>query len=158
MVQRSAGVPALDYLLRLKSKAVLVVISTFFAVVSGLNIASAATGCYASSCTGKNPATMRCPGTTLDEYMDGSLRIELRYSRACDAGWARSSYTVGNAGSIENVVIEGWTSATGGTRKYAYSTQAFNGSYTEMIAFNWWVRACNGLISSEENENCTKRH
>ncbi|MDJ0342670.1 DUF2690 domain-containing protein [Streptomyces sp. H10-C2] len=50
--------------------------------------ASAATSCYASNCTGLDPAATICANdaTTVDIGFTG---IELRYSPTCRAAWAR---------------------------------------------------------------------
>ncbi|MFF2073874.1 DUF2690 domain-containing protein [Kitasatospora sp. NPDC058162] len=62
--------------------------------------ASAATSCYASSCTGKDPATTTCANDAITVSTDGDL--ELRYSPSCRAAWARDR----NADAGESVSIK----------------------------------------------------
>src|ERR1051325_10284670 len=74
--------------------------------------ASATPGCYASTCTGKDPNAMGCTAT--DIWTTGTANtegyMELRKSTNCWAAWvrytgARSDWTGG---------VEGWTSQYGG--------------------------------------------
>lgn len=55
--------------------------------------AHAAGGCYGASCNGLDPAAEGCSG---DAYTAASVStpqgfVELRYSRSCNANWARIS-------------------------------------------------------------------
>ncbi|MER7848695.1 DUF2690 domain-containing protein [Kitasatospora sp. NPDC096077] len=69
--------------------------STLALVASGLlfasGTASAATSCYASSCTGLDPSTTICQNDakTVD-YTAPDGDAELRYSPTCRAAWARA--------------------------------------------------------------------
>ncbi|MEU4119144.1 DUF2690 domain-containing protein [Kitasatospora sp. NPDC028055] len=63
--------------------------------------ASAATSCYASSCTGKDPATTTCANDAITVSTNGDL--ELRYSPSCRAAWARDRNAVpGESVGIQN--------------------------------------------------------
>jgi len=68
------------------------------AVVAGLLLLAAGIGsvsaasCSGSACAGKNPQTMGCSSDAVTKgnvYSQGILTVEIRYSRACDAWWAR---------------------------------------------------------------------
>ncbi|MFB7619383.1 DUF2690 domain-containing protein [Kitasatospora sp. NPDC056181] len=79
----------------LRRRAATVFAATTLAVAGGLTLApaaSAASSCYASSCTGLDPASTTCQ---YDAYTAryGTVAgrgIELRYSPSCRAVWARS--------------------------------------------------------------------
>ncbi|MDV9193477.1 DUF2690 domain-containing protein [Streptomyces sp. SR27] len=51
--------------------------------------ASAATSCYGSDCTGKDPSTTVCQNDARTVATTG-LGVELRYSPTCRAAWART--------------------------------------------------------------------
>ncbi|MFD5461566.1 DUF2690 domain-containing protein [Kitasatospora sp. NPDC127059] len=79
--------------------------ATLALAVSGAMLAagpaSAATSCYASSCTGLDPATTTCANDAITVSTDGPL--ELRYSPSCRAAWARDRNAVaGESVSIQN--------------------------------------------------------
>ncbi|MFJ8473344.1 DUF2690 domain-containing protein [Kitasatospora sp. NPDC094011] len=70
--------------------------STLALVASGLlfasGTASAATSCYASSCTGLDPASTICQNDAVTvRYTAPDGDAELRYSPTCRAAWARAS-------------------------------------------------------------------
>ncbi|MFJ4187198.1 DUF2690 domain-containing protein [Kitasatospora sp. NPDC089509] len=73
--------------------------------------ASAATSCYASSCTGLDPATTTCANDAVTVLTDGPL--ELRYSPSCRAAWARDQHAVpGESVSIRNHQGDYWDYGT----------------------------------------------
>ncbi|MER7845019.1 DUF2690 domain-containing protein [Kitasatospora sp. NPDC096077] len=73
--------------------------------------ASAATSCYASSCTGLDPATTTCANDAVTVSTDGNL--ELRYSPSCRAAWARDKYAVvGESVSVRNHQGDSWDYST----------------------------------------------
>lgn len=99
-------------------------------------------GCVGSSCTGKNPNTLGCgndvytvatkvPGT-------GGPMVELRYSPACQAYWAR----------FESPVDINWRIRVQGRKSDGtYVTYLANGSpksqpYTLMVGTDLPARAC----------------
>ncbi|MFD9686074.1 DUF2690 domain-containing protein [Kitasatospora sp. NPDC059088] len=96
--------------------------STLALALSGIALgsapASAATTCYAASCTGLDPASTVCQNdaTTL---LTADTGVELRYSRTCRAVWARMKgtsaghkYVVRNTNNEERTVTAG---SSGGT-------------------------------------------
>ncbi|WP_405657842.1 DUF2690 domain-containing protein [Streptomyces sp. NBC_00079] len=90
-------------------------------------LAASSVGCVASGCTGKDPIQMGCSSdaVSLDTVSDDpwGITLELRWSNACQASWARLSgadsnvYEVGliNSNGDEQVwhpaagVTSGWT-------------------------------------------------
>lgn len=60
--------------------------------------------CFADSCTGKNPKLAGCGGDSWTAALteSGSVYIELRYSDACKAAWARISWA--KPGDIAQIV------------------------------------------------------
>lgn len=60
-------------------------------LVTGIGSISAA-DCKGSSCNGRNPQTMGCSSDAVTKgnvYSTDALTVEMRYSKACDAWWAR---------------------------------------------------------------------
>ena len=51
-------------------------------------------GCVGAGCRGKNPAAMGCDrdARTLAVTRDANFKVELRYSKQCNARWARTSF------------------------------------------------------------------
>ncbi|MDV9193478.1 DUF2690 domain-containing protein [Streptomyces sp. SR27] len=106
--------------------------------------ASAATSCYASTCSGLDPATTICQNdatTVRDNYFPG---VELRYSPTCRAAWAR--YSRGAEFSF-TVSVERRDSTAKYTTPY-YGNGAT--VWTQMINdANLQARACGRLPSNE---------
>ena len=121
-------------------------------------------GCYDTGCKGRNPSTSGCGGDarTLEEFTDGSFRVELRYSPACYAAWTRITTRSGTPGSFCNATfgqIRGYDIAYD-TRKGVYGTQAAcpGQSFTAMWPFSDGVRACVSYYWYDgEPKYCTAR-
>ncbi|MER7850763.1 DUF2690 domain-containing protein [Kitasatospora sp. NPDC096077] len=69
---------------------------------AGATPAFAATSCYASSCSGLNPANTTCASDarTIDTSV---LGVELRYSPSCRAAWARRSAGMNGIGDTISI-------------------------------------------------------
>jgi len=110
--------------------------------------AAAAIGCYADTCTGRDPDKMNCTdGTTIASFSLGAnFYVELRLSVACYAAWARVTNTWYANGGSQNLFVEidGHPCGTSSSCTDVYKgQQAFYGTdWTDMISFNDWVRAC----------------
>ncbi|WP_415923663.1 DUF2690 domain-containing protein [Streptomyces scabiei] len=84
--------------------------------------------CSGKDCEGKDPETMGCIGDlvrTADEATVGTARVEVRYSRTCQAAWARIT---GAAQGDEVQVAAGMT-----RQSAAVETAGDNIAYTLMI-------------------------
>ncbi|MFJ9775500.1 DUF2690 domain-containing protein [Kitasatospora sp. NPDC101157] len=79
--------------------------------------ASAATSCYASSCTGLDPAATTCAGDAITVSQNGPL--ELRYSPSCRAIWGR------DVAGIPGDFLEVYSDAGGRQTATWYSTGRF---------------------------------
>jgi hypothetical protein len=126
-------------------------VGTLFLVIVPPTAAQAA-GCWENACTGRNPSTMGCGNdawtTTSVTPVGGGPAVELRHSAVCNAVWARSdpywSFSVQGA------------NAKGGPPVLSYTNGG--GSYTLMIGFNYWVRACikpAGYSNDQSSWTCT---
>jgi uncharacterized protein DUF2690 len=72
--------------------------------------AHAATSCYASSCTGLDPASTTCQDDAETIYTGDVTDVELRYSPSCRAAWAR----------VRNSPLSGYITVTN-SRGQSYS-------------------------------------
>lgn len=106
--------------------------SLLLAATAGLTLAApahaATASCYASSCTGLDPAATTCQNDarTLLYGASGDTSIELRYSPSCRATWARLTYSRGT-GFIEVKNSKG---------QYERASVTYTGSgkvYTRMV-------------------------
>ncbi|MFJ9610167.1 DUF2690 domain-containing protein [Kitasatospora sp. NPDC101176] len=86
--------------------------------------ASAATSCYASSCTGLDPANTTCANDAITVSTDGPL--ELRYSPSCRAAWARDR----NAVPGENVAVQ---NHPGQSADYSTTTYSGGAIWSAMV-------------------------
>jgi hypothetical protein len=119
--------------------------------------AAAGVGCdYNRSCTGKDPQAMGCSADayTMDSVTPagGGTSVELRYSPACFAVWARD-------------FDEGWEFSTQGSTTNGgrpIVTEVLNGgSWTAAVSFKLWTRACvrpAGYPQDESTWSCTNWH
>jgi Protein of unknown function (DUF2690) len=111
---------------------------------AGLNPTSSAApsaqdeaACKGESCTGEDPRIYGCDKDADDlESTLGPVKVQLRYSRACEAAWARvstssSSYTP-------------WIEAAITLGGHPVRHYPINGGswYSPMVSFHYWVRAC----------------
>ena len=109
--------------------------------------ANAATSCSYEQCNGMDPNQTVCASDayTLDSFWQNNILFELRYSGTCHAAWARAT---GNGRGACNgwtdddgLQVEGSTNESSIALSYyrcIYSGQ----SWTQMIGFHYWVRAC----------------
>jgi hypothetical protein len=130
--------------------------------------ASAAPGCYRDSCSGKDPAAMGCTAdaVTLDHLYYGSIRIDMRYSRACSAAWTRSNNPIESQNTLFSQIIA--YSCGSRDRETAracrvgvYGNQVQDGvRWTQMWSYRYWVRSCfNEHWSTDVNPvSCTDPH
>ncbi|WP_374200593.1 DUF2690 domain-containing protein [Streptomyces sp. ATCC 21386] len=106
--------------------------------------------CSGKDCDGKDPETMGCIGNlvrTTDEATIGTTRVEVRYSKACQAAWARIT---GAAQGDEVQVAVGKTKQTA-----AIEAAGDNIAYTQMVAVKdaGEATACATLASGQKG--CT---
>jgi hypothetical protein len=62
-------------------------------LVSTMAAVSPAKAACSGSCVGQDPQATGCStgATTLAEFTDGDIRVEMRYSSACDMAWTRAT-------------------------------------------------------------------
>ncbi|WP_371577530.1 DUF2690 domain-containing protein [Streptomyces sp. NBC_01314] len=106
--------------------------------------------CSGKDCDGKDPETMGCIGNlvrTADEATVGTTRVEVRYSKTCQAAWARIT---GAAQGDEVQVAVGRTKQTA-----AIEAVGDNIAYTQMITVKdaGEATACVTLASGQKG--CT---
>ncbi|WP_326578402.1 XRE family transcriptional regulator [Streptomyces sp. NBC_00481] len=106
--------------------------------------------CSGKDCDGKDPETMGCIGSlvrTTDEATVGTTRVEVRYSKTCQAAWARIT---GAAQGDEVQVTVGRTKQTA-----AIEAAGDNIAYTQMITVKdaGEATACATLASGQKG--CT---
>lgn len=120
--------------------------------------AAHAAGCYAASCTGKDPVAEGCTGATTvlsNSAEGGQFVIELRYSAACDAYWARATINEPSDDSGNDAIIYGWTCAPGCVSASEDSgVFASHQVYSNMITGSYWVQACTGFLV-DSSQICT---
>lgn len=106
--------------------------------------------CSGKDCDGKDPETMGCIGNlvrTTDEALVGTTKVEVRYSKTCQAAWAR--ITGATQGDEVQVTV-------GGTKQTAAIEAAGdNIAYTQMVAVKdaGEATACAMLASGQKR--CT---
>jgi hypothetical protein len=73
-----------------------VVAATFFSTAFTAE-AKTKVGCYGAGCNGKGPVAMGCErdARTLAKAWNDGVLVELRYSKACNARWARTTNASG---------------------------------------------------------------
>lgn len=107
--------------------------------------------CSGEDCDGKDPETMGCIGNlvrTTDEAVVGTTKVEVRYSKTCQAAWARIT---GAAQGDEVQVTVGRTKQTA-----AIEAAGDNIAYTQMIVVKdaGEATACVTLASGQKG--CTE--
>lgn len=145
-------------------------LALLFAVSLGAGPAHAVS-CTGATCKGKNPQTSGCgaDARTLAEITYNSLRVELRYSPACHAAWARGTQIGGGAILSRRVAVVGYscTTANEACRIGHYASadvlDAGEQAYTKMWPFTDFVRACkvyDDLDGAPDRRYgaCTTRH
>ncbi len=123
--------------------------------------ANAAT-CYRQSCNYQNPSTTGCSSAstgTIDSMVLHGVYIELRLSGTCSAAWTRSTYSGCDNNAAGNIYTEAFYDYQGtqwaGTTSQSISCNGI-ATYTDMLSFYFYVRACIHLYSGERY--CTALH
>jgi hypothetical protein len=119
-------------------------LGTAVALAIAIAAPASAAGCWAGSCTGRDPVATGCANGsqyTIDSVTDGALRVNLRYSPACYAVWAQA---VGNAFYPWGGAVQGYTSRSNPYPAVEYIAAPPDGgsSYSLMVGFNYWTKAC----------------
>lgn len=105
--------------------------------------AQAADSCYGSGCVGVDPSTTTCANdakTIRAINVDGYGMLQMRWSRSCNAGWARFTsyrrpelFSLGQTG-LSHAYVSAWTDqGTQDSADVAKLTDPLNGS-------SWWGR------------------
>jgi hypothetical protein len=138
-----------------------VVIALFGALTPAASAKTAALLCSGTSCDGLDPKATRCDAgaRTLDtEDTDGWVGVELRYSPACNAVWARIDNYRGVSGVAKVIGYSGGRFVREDLKQLA----AYPGekAWTKMISATYTTYACyrrfNDLIGW--TEWCTGGH
>ncbi|MFD5464991.1 DUF2690 domain-containing protein [Kitasatospora sp. NPDC127059] len=119
---------------------------------AGASPAFAATSCYASSCSGLNPAATTCADDART-IQTSSFGVELRYSPSCRAAWARRASGMNGVGDTISI----WNDSSSAPDFNALHVPA-NGSgpyYTRMVNdADIKSRACD-VVDSYGGVSCT---
>ncbi|MET7935099.1 DUF2690 domain-containing protein [Streptomyces sp. NPDC005322] len=112
--------------------------------------------CAGADCTGKDPEAMGCGGasaTTTADVTVGTAYVEVRYSRACGAAWAR--ITRAAPGDLIRVTAP----ARGGAaaRTQAGKAGADGDAYTGMVRVDSTSRATACATLADGRRGCTAR-
>jgi len=105
-------------------------------------------GCYGTSCNGKDPQAMGCAtdARTIANRVGNGVRVELRYSKRCDARWARSTNITGYPGL--------WIYAYVGSGNVTFRTANTKSVWSYMWAGR--IRACGGIAGEgPSTDTCT---
>jgi uncharacterized protein DUF2690 len=145
--------------MKLKIVSILTIMFTAFAVATVVAPSAArASTCYGSGCSGQDPNAQGCSSGagTIDRATapGGIPTVELRLGYGCGAAWARGNHY------WANVLIEGSPDASTVTVRYGvvYSCQfGCDYTYTDMIDFGLYVRACVQAFASDQWA-CTSWH
>lgn len=93
-------------------------------VVGSAGPAAAATGCYADSCTGRDPSQTVCQNDAVT-VGTGETGVELRYSPSCRAAWARKK----DNGSSDSTI----TVRNSNGQSYSVGVPAYSSRFTLMV-------------------------
>lgn len=108
--------------------------------------AEAKAGCYGAGCNGKGPVAMGCErdAKTLAKTLDDGVLVELRYSKACHARWARTTNV--------NSPKVGSPYAYLGTGQVTYRELIRHSLDRTIWSFMWTgkIRACGGMVFTGE--------
>jgi hypothetical protein len=126
---------------------------------AGIPPCSSGPGCNGNSCTGLNPTVENCNHVkTIASVSDGDLTAALRYSSDCNAVWVKifgpTDYQWGGA-------VAGYTSTSNANASVEYiaTPPTSSGSYSDMVSFHYWTKACIAFNSSGwETLQCTRFH
>jgi hypothetical protein len=160
---------------RTRSLLALLALLTVFSsagVAFGGSTASAAT-CYGAGCTGVDPNTSGCASGAydLDDIMYVGVRVELRYSSACNAVWTRltntDSCSVSPQYRLPLAQIRAYNTSSAPASALVFSRSAapsgcgngyvwwspMAGSFSA-----YWFRACEAYPADGTPFNCTSPH
>lgn len=110
-----------------------------------------AVGCYGAGCRGKDPQAMGCNAdavTLASASAPGQYRVDLRYSRRCNARWARTTFS-------------GWLGYEAVGFAYLGSGSATkHDDFGQVVWSRMWtgpIRACGGFstIGDYVSQRCT---
>jgi hypothetical protein len=152
----------------LRRAAILMATLTVLATAGVVTAAPAYALCWHDSCNWLDPQSSGCSAgaQTIDDFVfeaQGYAYVELRYSPACGAAWARYSVGAeGEIGSTKYLRLQVWPSSSGGsmityTNKTLPPSTAYGQVFwTPMYSFTYWVQAC--VKNSSLVGPCTARH
>lgn len=97
--------------------------------------------CYGASCRGKDPAKMGCDrdARTIAVAKDarGEVRVELRYSKMCNARWARTTVKAGFPSSLVYAQLGSGAVTRHTSKHHMVWSQMWSGA----------IKACGGAYS-----------
>lgn len=112
----------------------------FSGAVFAASPASAASSCYASSCTGMNPANTTCQyDAETVQTGAGDGNIQLRYSPSCRAAWARLQWSRGSGYiQVKNSNGTSYTAPISGTGSVnVYTLMVNDANITSYACYVW---------------------
>lgn len=156
-----------------RSVAVVLVLLVALAGLTANVTPAAAASCTGNGCNGRDPHKAACDAKattdTLGEFTsaeDGYMRVELRHSHPCVAGWARATVAAPGMPPHPYLVLKAYHTQSGGTPFAEYwvkITDSTNNTppsgaviWTSMHSFTAWLQAC--LLNSRNQGHCTGRH
>ena len=127
--------------------------------------ANAAVSCVGPTCKGLNPQTEGCgtDAVTKDTRADFDypVTVQLRYSAACHAAWARATLSDSTYAFIDTVYIQHWVYVSGKRIwqiDYQYSRRVdANGQYTVMVPTNNMHVSVAIKLCDDVGANCSVR-
>lgn len=138
---------------------------TLLSIVPAASVQAAS--CRGSSCTGRDPMQTLCytDATTLAKFYNRYEGwYELRYSRRCDASWARFRPAANADPTISNGHPGIWVEARALgdrrlIRRYSRNLNPDRFVWTRMTKFSRnWVRVCEGTSGYDGYKSCTPFH
>ncbi len=135
--------------LRLTRLAVALTLAIGLTVVSpNVAVAAPTVGCRGSGCNGKNPVAMRCAAdaVSINKMVDedrasggtfGRQVVTLRYSRRCNASWARVTSSAGGTAAVTSA-----TAYMGGYKTSTKRTMSGAGSIYSKMRSGSAINAC----------------
>lgn len=127
--------------------------------VAGARPALAA-GCYGSQCNGYDPVAEGCSGdaVTIASNESNGFIIEIRYSSACHAAWARATASPDTYGVIE-AEITGWPCNVGGGHLCSGTTEDYSAAYysiwSNMVGWTYLQACTNTTVYGTSTRLCT---
>lgn len=112
-----------------------------------------AAGCYSSGCTGLDPVAEGCSGdpTTIASNSEDGFTIEIRYSGACHAVWARATSAPVSDGPNEAEIF-GWPCNVAGGKRCSATIEDYTAQYSQvwsnMVSSSLYLQACTDFYTS----------